>query len=123
MAATAFHEGFVSELVGADELTNAVGLNSAMFNAARILGPAVGGVLITTVGTSTCFVINAVSFVAVIAGLLAMRSGELFPVARAVRAKGQLREGFSYAWNEPTLRMVLLMIAIIGTLACTASAA
>ena len=110
-------QAFVSEMVGPDELTNAVGLNSAMFNTARIVGPALGGVLITAVGTSTCFVINAVSFLAVIAGLLAMRPAELHRPEPAERAKGQLREGLRYAWQEPTLRMVFLMIAVMGTLA------
>ncbi|MHB8466155.1 MAG: MFS transporter [Acidimicrobiales bacterium] len=110
-------QAFVSEMVGPEDLTNAVGLNSAMFNAARIVGPGVGGVLIATVGTSTCFVINAVSFLAVIGGLLAMRAADLYPAMRAERAKGQLREGLRYVWDEPTLRAVLLMIALIGTLA------
>jgi MFS family permease len=110
-------QAFVSEMVGAEEVTNAIGLNSAMFNLARVLGPAVGGLLIDTVGTSTCFVLNAVSFLAVIGGLLAMRPHELYPIERAARARGQLREGLRYTWQEPTLRMVLVMIALIGTLA------
>jgi MFS family permease len=110
-------QSFVSEMVGPDEVTNAIGLNSAMFNTARIAGPAVAGALIHAVGTSTCFVLNAVSFVAVIGGLLAMSPSELHAPDRPTRAKGQLREGLRYAWGEPTLRMVLLMIAVIGTLA------
>ena len=108
---------FATEMVGHEELTNAVGLNSAMFNTARVLGPAIGGVLIEVVGTTTCFVLNAVSFLAVIAGLLAMRPEELFRTEPAKRAKGQLREGMRYAWDEPLLRRVLVMMAIIGTLA------
>lgn len=110
-------QAFVTEMVGTDDLTNAVGLNSAMFNMARILGPAIGGVLIDVVGVGTCFTINAVSFVAVIGGLAMMRTQELFRGAPAARAKGQLREGLRYAWEEPTLRLVLVMIAVIGTLA------
>ena len=110
-------QAFVSEMVGTDDLTNAVGLNSAMFNMARVLGPAIGGVLIDAVGVGTCFVLNAVSFVAVIGGLMMMRSADLFPGKRAERGKGQLREGLRYAWEEPTLRLVLIMIALIGTLA------
>ncbi|GAC1315887.1 MAG: MFS transporter [Acidimicrobiales bacterium] len=110
-------QAFVSEMVGTADLTNAVGLNSAMFNMARVLGPAIGGILIDAIGVGTCFVLNAVSFVAVIGGLLMMRSGDLFPTARAQRGKGQLREGLRYAWEEPTLRLVLIMIALIGTLA------
>lgn len=110
-------QAFVSEMVGTEDLTNAVGLNSAMFNMARVLGPAIGGVLIDAIGVGTCFVLNAVSFLAVIGGLLMMRSGDLFPSTRAGRGKGQLREGLRYAWEEPTLRRVLIMIALIGTLA------
>ncbi len=110
-------QAFVTEMVGRGDLANAVGLNSAMFNTARILGPAVGGLLIEAVGTTTCFYINAVSFVAVIGGLLAMRSSELYREAPPPRAPGQLREGLRYAWEEPTIRLVLLMIALIGTFA------
>ena len=110
-------QAFLTELVGADELTNAIGLNSAMFNTARIIGPAVGGLLIEAVGTSTCFALNAASFLAVIAALVAMRPAELLRGRPAARAKGQLRAGIRYAWEEPTLRLVLAMIALIGTLA------
>jgi len=110
-------QSFVTEMVGRDELANAVGLNSAMFNTARILGPALGGLLIQLVGTTTCFALNAVSFLAVIGGLVAMRPSELYRGAPAPRAKGQLRAGLRYAWDEPTIRMVLAMIAVIGTLA------
>ncbi|GAC1537004.1 MAG: MFS transporter [Acidimicrobiales bacterium] len=110
-------QSFVTEMVGTDDLTNAVGLNSATFNTARILGPAIGGVLIEAVGVGTCFALNAVSFVAVIGGLLLMRGEELFRTAPAQRGKGQLREGIRYVWEEPTLRLVMAMVAVIGTLA------
>jgi MFS family permease len=110
-------QAFVSEMVGPEDLTNAVGLNSAMFNTARILGPAIGGVLIDAIGVGTCFALNAVSFVAVIGGLTMMRSADLFAAPRALRGKGQLRAGLRYSWEDPTLRLVLAMIALIGTLA------
>jgi MFS family permease len=110
-------QAFVSEMVGRDELTNAVGLNSAMFNVARVLGPAIGGVLIDAVGTTTCFALNTVSFVAVIGGLVAMRPAEFFRGAPLRRERGALRAGLRYAWEEPTLRLVLGMILVIGTLA------
>jgi MFS family permease len=110
-------QAFVAEMVPAEEVPNAVGLNSAMFNTARILGPAIGGLLIDLVGTTTCFMINAVSFVAVIAGLAAMRPQEFFRGAPAPRQKGALREGLRYTWNDPTLRLVMIMVALIGTLA------
>lgn len=110
-------QAFVSEMVGTADVPNAVGLNSAMFNMARIVGPAVGGVLIDLVGVTLCFALNAVSFLAVIAGLAAMRPAEFFRSVPAAREKGALRAGLRYAWEEPTIRLVLAMILIIGTLA------
>jgi MFS family permease len=110
-------QAFVAEMVPADEVPNAVGLNSAMFNTARILGPAIGGLLIDLVGTTTCFMLNAVSFLAVIVGLAVMRPQEFFRGAPVPRQKGALREGLRYTWNDPTLRLVMLMVALIGTLA------
>src|SRR3954465_10045884 len=89
-------QAFVTELVGPSLLANAVGLNSATFNAARVLGPAVAGLLIASSGTSWVFLINAASFVAVIGCLLAMRDSELFTGKRATRRKGAVREGLSY---------------------------
>src|SRR6266568_4047191 len=87
-------QSFVSEMVGSVDLPNAVALNSAMFNTSRILGPAVGAVLIKTVDVGPCFVFNAVSFIAVIAALAMMRPDELFRSQPVARAKGQIREGF-----------------------------
>jgi MFS family permease len=110
-------QAFVSEMVSSDELSNAVGLNSAMFNTARILGPAVGGVLIDLVGTTTCFVLNTVSFAAVIVALAAMRPEEFFRGLPMRREPGALRAGLRYVWEEPSLRLVLAMVLIIGTLA------
>ena len=110
-------QAFVSEMVPKEDLANAVGLNSAMFNTARILGPAVGGILIDLVGTTTCFVLNAVSFVAVIAALLAMRPDEFFRGVPAKREPGALRAGLRYARDEPTLRLIFAMVLVIGTLA------
>jgi MFS family permease len=110
-------QAFVSEMVGRDELTNAVGLNSAIFNSARIIGPAIAGVLITLIGTTACFLINTLSFFAVIAALVAMRPDELFRSPPPARAKGQLKAGLLYAWRQPTIRLTLSMMAVIGTLA------
>jgi MFS family permease len=110
-------QAFVSEMVSEGSLANAVGLNSAMFNTARILGPALGGVLIDVVGTTTCFAVNTVSFLAVIGALVAMRPSEFFRGLPAAREKGALRAGLRYAWEEPTLRLVLGMVLLIGTLA------
>lgn len=108
-------QAFVSELVGSDELANAVGLNSATFNAARIFGPAAAGVLIEGVGTAWAFLGNAASFIAVIAGLLMMRPGELFPVPRLSRQRGNLREGISYVRHSRELLVPILLVGVVGT--------
>jgi MFS family permease len=110
-------QAFVSEMAGADTLANAVALNSAMFNAARIIGPAIGGLIINFVGVGPCFAYNAVSFVGMIVALTMMRPEELFRGAPVPRKKGQIREGLSYAWHEPTLRSTLILVAVVGTLA------
>jgi MFS family permease len=102
-------------MVGRDDLPNAVGLNSASFNAARIVGPAVAGLLITWIGTGPVFLVNAVSFVAVVAALRLMRASELHPSPPLQRGKGQLREGFRYVGNRPDLVFVLVVVGFVGT--------
>jgi MFS family permease len=106
---------FVSELVGEAGLSNAVALNSASFNAARMIGPAIAGVLIAAVGSGWAFVINAASFVAVLAALMRLRVGELHRGRTAERRRGGLVEGFSYVWRRPDLRVILFMLFLIGT--------
>ena len=106
---------FVMEMVGPADIANAVTLNSVVVNAARAIGPAIGGVVIATVGIGECFIVNAFSYLAVIVALMLIRQSELHPSARSARAPGQLREGFRYAWHTPTLRVTLVMLAIIGT--------
>ena len=108
---------FVSEMVGPDDLSNAVGLNSTLFQLARIVGPAVAGVLIVLVGTGPCFLVNAVSYVAVIAALLMMDTAALHRSAPVAKEKGQIREGLRYVWRTPELRSLLLLTLIVGTLA------
>lgn len=108
---------FIVEMVGRDELSNAVTLNSVMVNVARAIGPAIGGVLIATVGSGWCFLINAGSFVFVLLGLRAIDQAALQPAPRAPRARGQLTEGFRYVAATPVLRDALIMMAIIGMLA------
>lgn len=110
-------QSFVVEMVGPADLANAVGLNSVIVNSSRMLGPAVAGILIVTVGIAWTFLLNAASFLAVLAALLAMRKGELRPTPRAPRAKGQIRAGLRYAWRTRELRLPLAMMAVIGTLA------
>ncbi len=108
---------FVLEMVGAEELPNAVTLNSVMVNLARVLGPAAAGILIGTVGLGPCFLINAASYLAVVVALARMQVNELQRGTPQPRAGGQLREGFGYVRSTPALRTPLLMMAVIGTLA------
>ncbi|WP_409471303.1 MFS transporter [Streptomyces sp. HC307] len=110
-------QSFVSEMVGPDQLQNAVSLNSANFQSARMVGPAVAGLLITGVGTGWAFLLNGLSFVAPIAGLLLMRARELHPVRRAPRGKGQLREGLAYVAGRPELVWPIVLVGFIGTFA------
>jgi MFS family permease len=107
---------FVGEMVGVEQLTNAVTLNSVMVNVARAIGPAVAGVLIATIGSGWCFFINAVSFGFVLLSLKALRRDELILTPRAKRVRGQVREGFRYVGRTPLLRDALIMMAVIGCL-------
>jgi len=107
---------FITEMVGEDQLPNAVSLNSAQVNLARAIGPAIGGGLIATLGLAPLFVINGISYVGVLVALFKMRAEELRPAPIVERAKGQLREGFRYVKSTPLLLNSLLMMAIIGML-------
>ena len=106
---------FVSDLVGEKDLPNAVALNSTSFNAARMVGPAVAGLLIATVGTGWAFLLNALSFGGVLCSLTFLRLGDLHPSRRASRAPGGFVAGFRYVWARPDLRAILLMLFLIGT--------
>lgn len=106
---------FVNEMVGPKDLRNAVSLNSANFQSARLVGPAVAGVLITAVGSGWAFLINGLSFGAPIIGLLMMRTSELHTVKRAPRGKGQLREGLRYVAGNPDLIWPIVLVGFIGT--------
>ncbi|MGI5398191.1 MFS transporter [Streptomyces sp. CA-135486] len=108
-------QSFVAEMVGPEQLANAVSLNSANFQSARLVGPAVAGVLITVVGSGYAFLFNGLSFLAPIAGLLLMRPGELHKVERAPRGKGQLREGLKYVAGRPELIWPIVLVGFIGT--------
>ena len=110
-------QSFVFEMVGPSDLANAVSLNSVVVNGARVVGPAVAGLLIASVGLTPCFLINAASYLAVIAGLLAMDTTLLNRATRVARGPGQLRAGLRYAWSRTELRTPLLMMAVVGTLA------
>nr|WP_208399718.1 MULTISPECIES: MFS transporter [unclassified Dyella] len=106
---------FVSELAGEDDLSNAVALNSTSFNAARMIGPAVAGALLASMSAGWVFLLNALSYVAVLASLGLLRTAELHPRLHAQRSRGGLLEGFRYVWGRHDLRAVLLMLFLIGT--------
>jgi MFS family permease len=106
---------FVSELVGEQHLANAVALNATSFNAARMIGPAVAGLLIASVGTGWVFLINALSYIAVLGSLAMLRVSELHRRGRAPRAEGGLLAGLRYVWDRPDLKTVLFMLFLLGT--------
>ncbi|MCL4562740.1 MAG: MFS transporter [Chloroflexi bacterium] len=106
---------FVMEMVGTDHIRNAVTLYSSLVNLSRVIGPTIAGALIYSVGLAPCFIINGISYAAVVIMLAMMRSGELHPSLPVPRARGQLREGFNYVVATPVLGLTLLMMAIIGT--------
>jgi MFS family permease len=107
----------LGEMVGDEHLSNAVSLSSAMFTSARVVGPAVAGVLIAAVDVSWCFFANSLSYGAAVIAFLLMRRDEFFAAEPVPRRKGQLREGMRYAWSTPALRLPLVLTAVIGTLA------
>jgi MFS family permease len=112
---TPARQTFASDLVGDEALSNAVALNSTIITLGQMVGPAVAGVVIASVGSGWAFLINAASFVAVLASLGLLRVGELHPNARAGRARGNLVEGFRYVRSRPDLRAILWMLFLIGT--------
>lgn len=110
-------QAFVLEMVGPRDLRNAVSLNSVLVNVARSVGPAVAGLLIASVGDGICFLLNSVSFVAVVVSLVTMDRSKLQPSKPSGRSRGQLREGLRYVAHTPELGIPLLMMALIGTFA------
>jgi MFS family permease len=110
-------QAFVVEMVGPDDVANAVTLNSVMINAARAIGPAIAGVLIASTGMAATFMLNAASYVLVVAALLAMDPARLDRGVPAARGPGQVREGFRYVAQTPSLRTPLLLMVVAGTLA------
>jgi len=110
-------QAILFELVGPELLPNAVAANGTINSVSRLVGPALAGVLIATVGIETCFFINAASYLVVIAALLALRSSELVTRPLIGRAKGRLREGFAYVRANPDVRRPLLVMTVVGTVA------
>ena len=108
-------QSFLFEMVGHKDIINAVTLNSTEVNLARVLGPAIAGALIASIGLAACFFINAASYIAVLVCLGLMNGHALLRSEPIQRAKGQLREGFRYIYNTPMLRDLLIMLVIVGT--------
>jgi MFS family permease len=106
---------FVSDLVGDEDLSNAVALNSTSMNAAQMVGPSVAGLVIAAVGPGWAILINGASFLAVLASLLCLRSSELHPNIRAGQARGNFVEGFRYVRSRPDIGAILWMLFLIGT--------
>jgi MFS family permease len=114
-------QSFVVEMVGPGDVANAIALNSAVFNGARIVGPAIAGLMIAAVGTAPCFIFNGLSYGAVIVGLLAMRDDELLPADRLAmpRSVGAVREnlaeGLGYVWRTPVVLLAITVIGMVST--------
>lgn len=105
---------FIRDLVDDERLSNALGLEGAISTVARTVGPAIAGVIITTLGVGWCFTLNVVSFVAVLVSIVLIDPKKLRPSAVVARSKGQVREGFRYAWQSPAIRQTLLLSALVG---------
>ena len=108
---------FVVEMVPADGMTNAVSLNSALMTSSRVIGPALAGLLVTTVGFGWAFLVDGLSYIAVLIGLVMIRRSELHSAPVTPKAKGQVRAGLRYARSVPDLWVPLVMMAVVGTLA------
>lgn len=107
-------QAFVSELVGQENISNAVALNSASFNTARLTGPAIAGVLIAWVGTGPVFLLNAASFAAVLVALFRIRITQPTPVAKGERNKHQVVEGIRYVRRRPDLMLIMVLVGVLG---------
>jgi len=108
-------QSFVSELVTDRDISNAVALNSTSFQSARLIGPAVAGVLIAWIGSGPVFIVNGISFVGVILSLLFIRKSQLVATPRLAKAKGQIRDGLRYVRSRKDILIVLVMVFLVGT--------
>lgn len=110
-------QSFLIEMVGREDLLNAIALNSSMFNGARVAGPAIAGVLVALIGEGWCFLLNGISYLAVIAGLFLMRIDNLKPVHDGGAPLEKLRQGFRFARHTRPIRALLVLVAIVSLLA------
>jgi MFS family permease len=107
-------QAFLTDMVPPDDYVNAQALNSTIHNAGRFVGPAIAGVIIATAGVGVAFLLNALSFVAVLVALVRIDTSKLRRVATATRSRGQVREGFRYVWAHPDLRACMFLIAVVA---------
>ena len=107
-------QSFVIEMTSREDLMNAISLNSSVFNAARIIGPSLAGILMAKVGIAMCFFLDGISFIAVISGLLMMRLPKHRSAPSETGAIGQALEGFRYVWNHPRALTILALFAVVG---------
>jgi len=112
---TPVRQSFVVEMVGKEDLANAVAINATIFNAGRVLGPAIAGVMIAGLGTGVVFLVNAASSVGVLVALSLMRTAELSPSPQLQRAKGQLRDGVRYVRGRADLMLTMILVFVLGT--------
>jgi len=109
-------QSFLIEMVGRDDLMNAIALNSSMFNSARMVGPAIAGLLVASLGEGMCFLINGLSYLAVLAGLLMMKVSRSRPDAGRARKLDQFKEGVAYVFQNGAIRSLLLLLALVSLL-------
>ncbi len=108
-------QSFYLEMVGSEDLTNAMSLNTATFTGSRIVGPVIAAVMVATVGTAAVFLVNGITYLAVVGALLAMRAADLHPRELVEKARGQIREAIGYVWRTPQLRLPILLMAVVFT--------
>jgi MFS family permease len=106
-----------AEIVEPDEIVNAMALNTAVMTSARVVGPALGGLVVGPIGPSWCFLINGISYLAILGALASMDRRLIRPLPRTARASGQVRAGLRYAWSDPTIRVTMLGLVVVSTLA------
>ncbi|MGA8144767.1 MAG: MFS transporter [Candidatus Acidiferrales bacterium] len=110
-------QAFLVDMVGREDLMNAIALNSSMFNGARVIGPSIAGILVASIGEGWCFAANSISYIAVIAGLVMMRVNRAPIEARRVSPFEHIVEGFQFVWNTAPIRALLLLLGLVSLVA------
>jgi len=110
-------QSFLVDMVGKEDLMNAIALNSSMFNGARVVGPAIAGILVAKIGEGWCFAANAISYIAVISGLLLMRVNRPAPLAATASPLAHIAEGFRFVRHTPPIRALLILLGVVSLVA------